>query len=521
MEGDESGCQSNFSIPHCGCWKQTSEKGEHICKSRARPGAAADASQEHWRDSDFQSASDAQGGDDKKSEGSRSQGRISNALVSARGGITALFLGGLFFALSAGLLMVFYAAVCCVIAGVDFTESAVGRFMFDQAPLLENLARLPLSVAVVFVRAAIFIYFTFIEWFIDSFHLVTGVLRFLLVDLAFNLYDMSMEYTRWCPWPAILLYGAFWALLLQGVLLLFDFGLGELYEKVRAYLSLLKSVADLARRGEELNALHPSFPFPRGRPQRSYGQRSAAYSSTAEEAGGVRKVASIPKRGGASTNSFAEGTPFKAFVCQASADETGKCSEGYLSSTSKAPTGLAGSASQAAGEGKANKPDFDSRTLNADSSETTKAHVPETLFRQLRNKRSNALFPPKLERKAFQLFCSGSVANEGDTTESLSRPCMELEMKNAAGWPRDVSSEQRCVEPMEQLTPVCYEMEEFASNFPENAPFLETPAVESEGECGDADFVDHECEPEELGVNNDDDWCIVAPEVTESSTKFC
>ncbi|CDJ41369.1 hypothetical protein, conserved [Eimeria tenella] len=517
MEGDESCCQSNFSIPHCDCWKQTSEKGEHFCKSRARPGAAADASHEHRRDSDFQSASDAQRGDDKKSEERRSQGRISNALVSAGGGLTALFLGALSFALSAGLLVVFYAAVCCLIAGVDFTESAVGRFMFDQAPLLEKLARLPLNVAVVFVRATTFIYFTFIEWLIDSFHLVTGVLRFLLVDLAFNLYDMSMEYTRWCPWPAVLLYGAFWALLLQGVLLLFDFGLGELYEKVRAYLSLLKSVADLARRGEQLDALHPSFPFSGGRPQRSYRQRSAAYSSTAEEAGGVRKVANLPKTGDTSTDSFAA-MPFKPFVCQAATDETGKCSEGYLSSTSKAPTGLAGSSSQAAGEGKVNKPDFDSRTLNADSPEKAKT---ETLFRQLRNKGTNALFPPKLERRAFQVFCSSSVASEGDTTESLSRPCMELEMKNAAGWPRDISSEQRSVEPMEQLTPVCYEMEEFASNFPENAPFLETPAVESEGECGDADFVDHECEPEELGVNNDEDWCIVAPEVAESSTKFC
>ncbi|CDI80993.1 hypothetical protein, conserved [Eimeria acervulina] len=469
-------------------------------------------------------------------------------------GLSAVLLGALAFSLSGALLVIFFTAISCVIVGKDFTESAVGRLVFNRAAFLEQLFRAPFSLVITGVQAAARLFSSSFSGFISFVNALTDLLRFFLIDWWVATAHSNWKTGVWQELPSLLLEAAVWALAVEVVLILLYLRFGHRFKRLISR-QWWPGVRQQSEAEEDEGGSLPSFSFfPWSFGCKSDQTFAELFLMKQEEINGRFRPKS-PKRENTPVDSSDEDTPpgFTAYdTMMYDSEEDDEevhrhphYHKGSSSSSLLLSPGACRRFSRCAYAPCSSEAESDQQK-ESDETDSEFAGTQRTsqdggLHGQAR------VSSGKLVRKLFNAFVANNEetavnSSDGDDGDaaliSSTTPAREgVELEDVNGWLRRRRPRQRNAvnmlvpatnDPAEPRVcapsdsePSCYEMEEFPAGFPGSPPpeaFLFS-GERSNGEAEDDASLAGGCaaEDEECETEEDAEWCIIADQLPKAA----
>lgn len=179
------------------------------------------------------------------------------SFLNVAGQLAPLLAGGTAFLLSTALLVIAYTAACCAIVGKDFTESTVGRYVFEQSPYWEQSLREPFDLVLRLCDIVAMGLHLSCSWIGHTIGAGAHALHCAFVDMLPLFYISSLSACMRSPWSVLLLHLAFWGILLFAAFRLVEAGLafigGRLNKRVAEQKCDVDSKLDGVRRQQSAN----------------------------------------------------------------------------------------------------------------------------------------------------------------------------------------------------------------------------------------------------------------------------
>ncbi|CDJ58299.1 hypothetical protein, conserved [Eimeria maxima] len=430
--------------------------------------------------------------------------------------------------------MIFFSAFSCLLAGKDFTESAIGRLMFNQAAFLEQLVRAPFSLVVTGVRAASYLACAYVNSLLAVIYAALDLLWFVYVDWGPVAHRPWKKV--WQALPSLLLQAAIWALLVEVVLILVYLRFGNVYKRISRHWTGRVSARPESVDGEHLPA---RFPVCMKNFSCSGEDSFAEFLLMRREQFREARKRKSPKRENTPVDSFDEDND----AAYGATTYNGESKEHY-----HADLLLSSGGRQSASE---TESEYDSEETDSEDGDflgkQTNTHGEEDHLAQtwVAGGDIKSLFAPlELEGKLYNAFRSNREAAEGsegyESEQAVNTPASEgFELEDANEWPRrhspaseghvgrrvDVDEPSLTCE-LSGPEPACYEMEEFTDGFPGSPLLKASPKGGSNGDAEEAAASLHSrskggTELEECEAEEDEDWCIVADGASKAGAEGC